>query len=60
MDAVVVTGEFENFHYPDALDEYFEEWKELDPLVVEIEGVTVRTFRIFVCRGYRTPVKAQE
>jgi 4-amino-4-deoxy-L-arabinose transferase-like glycosyltransferase len=53
MDAVVVTGEFENFHYPDALDEYFEEWKELDPLVVEIEGVTVRTFRIFVCLGYR-------
>jgi hypothetical protein len=51
-DAIVVTGEIEKFN-SELLGEFFEYHEELDPHVLEIAGVKVRSFRIFRCYGYK-------
>ena len=48
---VVVSSDFKQIE-PSLLTQYFSAWEEEKTLTVVIEGVQVRTFRIFRCFGY--------
>lgn len=36
---------------------YFEQVKELSPIIIEFQGRPVRKFHLFLCKGYRPPQK---
>ncbi|MFP4497364.1 MAG: ArnT family glycosyltransferase [Vulcanimicrobiota bacterium] len=52
QDAIVVTGEFEDFN-PELLEQYFEKFEKARTYTLEIEGVEVRSFDIYKCYGYK-------